>query len=230
MAGSIRQPETVAAVAALIDHTLLKPAATRSDVLREVENAREWRTASICLHPTWVEIAAEALAGSNVPVCTVIGFPHGATTPRALAAETNQARLDGAREFDMVIPYGRARSGDFDSVREHVRAVKEAAGGFVVKAIIELAELDDETARRAAEAALAGGANMLKTSTGFASGGATVESVRLLAEVAGERAGVKAAGGIRSFEEMRAMIDAGATRIGASGTGTILEQAGQYFT
>ncbi|MCB2212660.1 deoxyribose-phosphate aldolase [bacterium] len=222
-----KDPEklSVAELAKYFDHTLLNPGASRADIVRLCQEARQWKVASVCVHPIWVKEAHVELVGSGVPVCTVIGFPHGATAYPALEAETARAIEDGAHEFDMVIPYGIGRSESWDYVEANVRAVKEAAGTFTVKAILETSELNDHDIRKAAEAAVRGGADFLKTSTGFASGGATIDAVTILAEVADGKIGVKASGGIRTYQDAMAMIKAGATRIGASATVAILQQA-----
>jgi len=216
---------TLSQLAATFDHTLLKPGACRIDIERVCGEARTWKTASVCVHPIWIKEAALQLAGSKIQVCTVIGFPHGATAYPALVAETVRGLEDGAREFDMVIPYGIAISEGWNYVEDNVRYVKEAAGSNIVKATLETSELNDDQILLTAKAAIRGGADYLKTSTGFASGGATVNAVSILAKVAGSYAGVKASGGIHCYQDARDMLNAGATRIGSTATVAILEEA-----
>lgn len=204
--------------AGLIDHTLLKPEATEDDIRRLCTEAARYRFASVCVNPTWVRAAACHLRGTGVPVCTVIGFPLGATLADVKAYETRRAISHGAREADMVINIGALKSGDDCLVEDDIRQVVEAAHEFEVlcKVIIEAALLTDEEKRRACLAAKRAGADFVKTSTGFAKGGATVADVRLMRETVGAEMGVKAAGGVRGLEEARQMIEAGATRVGAS--------------
>lgn len=200
-----------------IDHTLLKATATPDDIRRLCAEAREHRFAAVCVNPVYVPLAAAELAGSGVKVATVCGFPLGATLPEQKAAEARLSVEAGADEVDMVIHIGAALAGDWEAVEADVRAVREATAGRVLKVIIETCFLQEEQKRRATEAAVAGGADFVKTSTGFGTGGATVEDVRLMAEVIAGRAQIKAAGGVRTPEEARAMIAAGATRLGTSG-------------
>jgi deoxyribose-phosphate aldolase len=204
--------------ASLIDHTLLKPEASEADVRRLCEEAAQFRFASVCVNPTWVRTCACLLRGAGVPVCTVIGFPLGATLADVKAYETRRAILDGAREVDMVINVGALKSGDDCAVGHDVRQVVEAAHEYdvLVKVIIEAALLTDEEKVRACLAAKQAGADFVKTSTGFAKGGATVADVALMRRVVGAEMGVKAAGGVRGIADARAMVEAGATRIGAS--------------
>ncbi|HEX05549.1 MAG TPA: deoxyribose-phosphate aldolase [Bacteroidetes bacterium] len=220
---------TLGELAARFDHTILNPGAGRTDIARVCSEARIWKTAAVCVHPIWVKDARVELVESGVPVCTVIGFPHGATAYPALEAETVRALEDGASEFDMMIPYGIARSEGWSYVEDNVRAVRESAGSHILKVILETSELSDPDIRDAANAAINGGADYLKTSTGFASGGATEASVRLLAEIGGTRANVKASGGINSYSKTMTMLRAGATRIGTSATVAILEEARQHL-
>src|SRR5918998_510575 len=204
--------------AGLIDHTLLKPEATEEDIRRLCEEAARFRFASVCVNPTWVRAAACHLHGTGVPVCTVIGFPLGATLPDVKAYETRRAIQDGAREIDMVINIGALKSGDDCAVEYDVRAVVEAAheSGVLVKTIIETALLTDEEKVRACLAAKRADADFVKTSTGFAKSGATVADVALMRRTVGPDLGVKAAGGVKGIEDARAMVEAGATRLGAS--------------
>lgn len=204
--------------ASLIDHTLLKPEATADDIRRLCEEAAAHRFASVCINPTWVRDAACILRGAKVPVCTVIGFPLGATLPDVKAYETRRAISHGAREVDMVVNIGLLKSGDDCGVEYDIRAVVEAAHEFdcICKVIIETALLTDDEKVRACLAAKRAGADFVKTSTGFAKGGATVADVALMRQTVGQELGVKASGGVRGIEDARRMVEAGATRIGAS--------------
>ena len=204
--------------ASLIDHTLLKPEATDEDIRKLCEEAARYHFASVCINPTWVRAAACNLRGSGVPVCTVIGFPLGATLSDVKAYEARRAILDGAREVDMVINIGALKSGDDCLVEQDIRAVVEAAHEYEVtcKVIIETALLTDEEKVRACLAAKRAGADFVKTSTGFSKGGATVADVALMRQAVGSELGVKASGGVKGLEDVRKMVEAGATRIGAS--------------
>ncbi len=204
--------------ASLIDHTLLKPEATEDDIKRLCEEAARFRFASVCVNPTWVRASACHLNGTSVPVCTVIGFPLGATLPDVKAYETRRAIFDGAREVDMVINVGALKSGDDCAVEHDIRSVVEVAHEFNVtcKVIIETALLTDDEKVRACLAAKRAGADFVKTSTGFAKGGATVADIALMRQTVGAELGVKASGGVKGLEDARAMVEAGATRIGAS--------------
>jgi deoxyribose-phosphate aldolase len=212
-------------IAALIDHTILKPEATRDDVLKVCREARRYGFASVCVNPYWVPLAHQELAGSRVLVCSVVGFPLGATFTEVKVAETAAAVRAGAREIDMVINVGALRSGDRETVKEDIRQVAAAAhgGGAAVKAIIEAALLDDNQKAMACTLAKLAGADFVKTSTGFGPGGATAHDVALMRGAVGPEMGVKAAGGIRTIEDLRAMTAAGATRIGASASVKIVE-------
>lgn len=203
--------------AKLIDHTLLKAEATKEQLVKLCEEAREYGFASVCVNPVWVKTAAEELKGSNVKVCTVIGFPLGASTAAVKAAETADAIQNGAEEVDMVLAIGLLKSGEVEAVEADIRAVVEAADSkAIVKVIIETSLLTEEEKVRACELSLRAGADFVKTSTGFSTGGATVEDVALMRKVVGDKAGVKASGGIRDLNDLRAMAEAGANRIGAS--------------
>ena len=204
--------------ASLIDHTLLKPEASESDIRQLCEEAARFGFASVCVNPAWVKRASEFLRGTSVPVCTVIGFPLGATLPDVKAYEARRAIFNGAREVDMVINVGALKSGDDCAVEDDIRAVVEAGheNGVLVKVIIETALLTDEEKVRACLASKNAGADFVKTSTGFAKGGATVEDVSLMRRAVGSALGVKASGGVKGIEDARAMFAAGATRIGAS--------------
>ena len=206
----------MANLAAYIDHTLLKPEATEKDILKLTAEAAQYHFASVCIHPYWVKLAARELAGTGVKVCTVIGFPLGATTAETKAFETKKAIGDGADEMDMVINIGALKSGNTEAVEADIRAVVEAAQGKLVKVIIETCLLANEEKELACRLSVKAGAHFVKTSTGFSTGGATVEDVKLMRQTVGDKAGVKASGGIHTKAEAEAMIEAGATRIGAS--------------
>ncbi|GMB07578.1 deoxyribose-phosphate aldolase [Thermolongibacillus altinsuensis] len=204
-------------IAKMIDHTLLKPETTKEQIVKLCEEAKQYNFASVCVNPTWVATAAELLKGSDVKVCTVIGFPLGANTPEVKAFETKNAIENGATEVDMVINIGALKSGDDELVEKDIRAVVEAAKGkALVKVIIETCLLTEEEKVRACELAVKAGADFVKTSTGFSTGGATVEDVALMRKTVGPEIGVKASGGVRDAQTAQAMIDAGATRIGTS--------------
>jgi len=204
--------------ASLIDHTLLKPDASQTEIKHLCEEAAQYHFASVCVNPTWVRACACHLQGSGVPVCTVIGFPLGATLPDVKAYEARRAIMDGAREVDMVINIGALKSGDDCLVEHDIRSVVEVAHEYEVtcKVIIETALLTDEEKVRACQAAKNAGADFVKTSTGFSKGGATVADIALMRRVVGTELGVKASGGVKSIDDARAMVEAGATRIGAS--------------
>jgi deoxyribose-phosphate aldolase len=204
--------------ASLIDHTLLKPEAAEADIKKLCDEAAQFGFASVCVNPSWVKTAAEFLRGTGVPVCTVIGFPLGATLSDVKAYEARRAIFNGAREVDMVINIGALKSGDDCLVEDDIRAVAEAAheNGVLCKVIIETALLTDEEKVRASLAAKNAGADFVKTSTGFSKGGATVDDVRLMRHTVGSALGVKASGGVKGIDDARAMFEAGATRIGAS--------------
>lgn len=214
-------------IAGLIDHTLLRPEATREQIVKLCEEARRFHFASVCVNSSWVALCAQLLQGSGVKVCTVVGFPLGAALSDAKRAETEEAVKLGATEVDMVIPIGALRSGDLDRVYLDIHAVAEAAhrGGAIVKVIIEAALLDDDQKAVACALAKLAGAEFVKTSTGFGPSGATAHDVALMRRVVGGEMGIKAAGGIRSLEDFEKMAAAGATRIGASASVKILEEA-----
>lgn len=215
---------TVRDLAAIIDHTLLKPEATKDQIVKLCEEAMEFGFASVCVNPTYVSLAAGLLKDTPVKVCTVVGFPLGASTPLVKAVEARDAIAAGAREIDMVINVGALKSGDDDLVGRDIRAVVEAARGkALVKVILETALLTNDEKVKACLIAKAEGADFVKTSTGFGPGGATVEDVRLMRKVVGADMGVKAAGGIRTLETALAMVEAGASRIGASASVAIVK-------
>ena len=220
-------------VASMIDHTLLKPDAARKDIEALCREAAEYKFASVCVNPTWVALCAALLQGSGVRVCSVVGFPLGATTPDTKHFETRRAIFDGAREIDMVVNIGALKSGDLRLVERDIEAVAGPCreGGALSKVIIEAALLTDDEKVTACTLAKAAGADYVKTSTGFASGGATAADVALMRRVVGEEMGVKAAGGVRDLEGLKAMVAAGATRIGASaGVRIVQESRGQQPT
>ncbi|OME81408.1 deoxyribose-phosphate aldolase [Paenibacillus sp. FSL A5-0031] len=208
----------------MIDHTLLRADATKSEITKLTAEARKYSFASVCVNPTWVAYAAEQLAGSTVKVCTVIGFPLGASTTETKAFEAKNAITNGATEVDMVINIGALKDGDDDFVQKDIQAVVEAAAGkAIVKVIIEASLLTDDEKVRASQLSDRAGADFVKTSTGFSTGGATAEDVALMRKTVGDKLGVKASGGIRSLEDMEKMIAAGASRIGASSGVKIME-------
>jgi deoxyribose-phosphate aldolase len=217
-------------VAAMIDHTLLKPDATRKDIEALCREAAEYGFASVCVNPTWVALCAAALRGTAVSVCSVVGFPLGATTADTKQYETRRAIFDGAREIDMVVNVGALKSGDLRVVEQDIEAVTGPCqqAGVLSKVIIEAAYLTDEEKVTACTLAKAAGADYVKTSTGFGPGGATAADVALMRRVVGEEMGVKAAGGVKDLQAMKAMVAAGATRIGASaGVRIVQESRGQ---
>ncbi|WP_265612032.1 deoxyribose-phosphate aldolase [Enterococcus faecalis] len=201
----------------MIDHTILKPEATEAAVQKIIDEAKEYNFFSVCINPCWVAFASEQLADTDVAVCTVIGFPLGANTPEVKAYEAADAIKNGANEVDMVINIGALKSQQYDYVLQDIQGVVDAAKGkALVKVIIETALLTDEEKVKACELAKEAGADFVKTSTGFSTGGAKVADIRLMRETVGPDMGVKASGGVHNAEEALAMIEAGATRIGAS--------------
>lgn len=214
-------------VAGLIDHTLLKPDATATEIETLCREAAEFHFATVCVNPTWVAFCARLLKGTGVGVCSVVGFPLGATTPDVKQYETRRVVFDGATEVDMVINVGALKSSDLRLVEQDIEAVtmpcREA--GVVSKVIIEAALLSDEEKITATTLTKAAGADFVKTSTGFGPGGATIGDVMLMRRVVGDTVGVKAAGGVRDLEQMRAMVAAGATRVGASAGVRIVKES-----
>lgn len=200
-----------------IDHTILKPETTKAQILTLCEEAKQFNFASVCVNPTWVATCANELKGTDVKVCTVIGFPLGATFKEVKAYETKLAIENGASEIDMVINVGAAKDQNWELVYEDLKAVVEAANGVLVKVIIETCLLTDEEKVKACEMAVKAGAHFVKTSTGFSTGGATAADVALMRQTVGESVGVKASGGVRTAEDMKVMVEAGANRIGTSG-------------
>jgi len=220
-------------VAGMIDHTLLKPEATRSDIEKLCREAAQFHFATVCVNPAWVALAASLLRGSGVGICSVVGFPLGATTADVKHYETRRAIFDGATEIDMVINIGALKSGDLKTVERDIAAVvgpcREA--NVISKVILEVVLLSDDEKIAGCTLAKAAGADFVKTSTGFAAGGATAHDVALMRRVVGADMGVKAAGGVRDYEGLKAMVAAGATRVGASaGVKIVQESQGQRAT
>ncbi|MGD8968598.1 MAG: deoxyribose-phosphate aldolase [Anaerolineae bacterium] len=216
-------------MAHMIDHTLLKPDATQDEIAQLCYEARKHGFASVCVNPANVELCAQLLKGSGVPVCTVVGFPLGATSTETKVFESQQAIREGATEVDMVINVGALKSRDYELVERDIASVARAchAGNAILKVIIEAALLTDEEKVVASQLTKVAGADFVKTSTGFGPGGATLEDVALMRRVVGPTMGVKAAGGIRSYEDAQKMIAAGASRIGASASVKIMQEAGK---
>lgn len=214
-------------VAALIDHTILRPDATRAEILKLCAEARDFSFASVCVNPYWVPTAAAALRGSSVPVCTVNGFPFGMTSTPAKVAEAEISIRTGAREVDMVLNVGAMKSGDIDTVKLDIQTMAECChrGGAILKVILETALLTDNEKAIACVLAKMAGADFVKTSTGFAKSGATARDIALMRRVVGMELGVKASGGIRTLEDLQTMVDAGASRIGASASVAIARAA-----
>ena len=210
-------------IAKYIDHTLLKPAATQAQIAKLCDEARQYGFCSVCVNPYWVPFAKKALQGSDVKVCTVIGFALGASTAATKAFETQDAIANGADEVDMVINMGALKSGDTQTVLADIQAVRDASRGHILKVIIETSQLTDEEKVTACELAAKAGADFVKTSTGFNGGGATVQDVALMRKSIPAAMQVKASGGVRSRADADAMIAAGATRIGTSGGVQIIE-------
>lgn len=210
--------------AKMIDHTLLKTDAQKKDLDKSLLEAKKYNFMSVCVSPIWVKYAAEQLKDTNVKVCTVIGFPQGATPTEVKVFETKNAIENGATEVDMVIPVGVLKDKDYIAVENDIRAVVEAAKSkALTKVIIETCLLTDEEKIMACKLSKSAGADFVKTSTGFSTAGATVKDIRLMRETVGEQMGVKASGGVRSREDADAMIKAGATRIGTSNGVKIVE-------
>lgn len=207
---------TKTSLAKTIDHTLLKAVGTATQIRELCAEARTFGFASVCVNPVWVALCAQELAGSEVLVCTVIGFPLGANRPETKAAEARLAVSQGAEEVDMVANLGAAKAGDWKAVEEDIRGVVNAAGDALVKVIIETCYLTDDEKVKACEAAARAGARFVKTSTGFGTGGATVADIRLMRQTVGDRLQVKASGGVRTCQDALDLLEAGADRIGAS--------------
>lgn len=213
-------------IAKMIDHTALKPDTTKEQILKLIEEAKKYKFASVCVNPTWVKQASEKLKDSGIDVCTVIGFPLGSNTTVTKAFETKDAIENGATEVDMVINIAELKSRNDSYVEEDIKAVVEVARGkALVKVIIETCLLTEEEKVRACELAKKAGADFVKTSTGFSKSGATVEDIKLMRKAVGKDMGVKASGGIHNKENAMEMIEAGATRIGASSGVSIISGA-----
>ena len=208
------------AIAQLIDHTLLKVDATVQDILKLINEAKHYQFKSVCIHPTWVALAARELAGSSVEICTVIGFPLGATTPATKAFEAKNAIENGATEIDMVINIGALKSGNDAHVEADiigvVQAAKQISQKIIVKVILETCLLTDEEKEKVCQICVTANADFVKTSTGFSTGGASIADIELMRKIVGPLMGVKASGGVRSFDDAQAMIKAGANRLGTS--------------
>ena len=200
----------------LIDHTLLKANASKNDITKLCDEAMQYDFASVCVNPVWVSYCAEYLKESDVRVCTVIGFPLGANTSKVKAYEAKMAIEEGADEVDMVINIGALKAGDMDTVYQDIQAAVDASQGHCVKVIIETCLLTDEEKVLACQQAMKAKATFVKTSTGFSTGGATVHDVALMKQTVGDHCEVKASGGVKTFEDMEAMVNAGASRIGTS--------------
>lgn len=200
----------------MIDHTVLKPETKKEAVTTLCKEAMEYHFASVCVNPTWVSYCAEILKGSDVKVCTVIGFPLGANTSATKAFETKDAITNGADEIDMVLNIGEMKDGNYQAVLKDIQAVVEAANGKCVKVILETCLLTKEEIKKACELCKEAKATFVKTSTGFSTGGATVEDVKLMKDTVGDALEVKASGGVRTYEDMVNVVNAGATRIGTS--------------
>lgn len=210
-------------LAKLIDHTILKPIAQRADIERVCAEARKYGFCSVCINPVWVAYAKQLLKGSDVKVCTVIGFPLGANTSAVKAYETKDALNNGADEIDMVINIGALKDKDYDTVLADIQAVRQACQGHTLKVIIETSQLTDDEKVKACEISAQAGAAFVKTSTGFTGGGATAADVALMKKSIPAHMQVKASGGVRTREDFDAMVSAGATRIGASSGVKIVE-------
>lgn len=211
--------------ASIIDHTLLKPDATKDNIRTLCEEAKKYGFASVCVLPYWVKACSEQLKESTVKVCTVVGFPLGGTTTETKVFEATDAIDNGADEIDMVINIGLLKARDYELVKSDIKAVVQAAKGKMVKVIIETCLLTDEEKVKACELACEAGCSFVKTSTGFSTGGATLSDVQLMRQTVGVNIGVKASGGIRNFSTMKQMIEAGANRIGTSNGVKIIEEA-----
>jgi deoxyribose-phosphate aldolase len=216
---------TTMEIAKYIDHTLLKPEATKEQVEKLCNEAKQYNFASVCVNPTWVKLASDILKGTDVKVCTVIGFPLGANTPETKAFEAVNAVTNGAEEIDMVMNIGALKSGDTELVQKDIEAVVNAVKDkALVKVIIETSLLTEDEKVTACQLSVQAGAHYVKTSTGFSTGGATVEDVALMRKTVGPNVGVKASGGVRTAEDAKAMIEAGASRIGASSGTAIVDE------
>lgn len=211
-------------LAKMIDHTLLKPAASRADVEKLCQEARQYGFCSVCVNPAWVSLAAKILKNSGVKTCTVIGFPLGANTTETKVFEARNALENGAEELDMVINIGALKSQDYQTVLKDIEQIRSLGEGFILKVIIETSELTDEEKVKACQLAAEAGADFVKTSTGFSGSGATVHDVALMKQSIPPQMQVKASGGVRTRADAEAMLAAGATRLGASSGIKIIEE------
>jgi deoxyribose-phosphate aldolase len=211
-------------IANLIDHTLLKPDATREQIQKLCSEAKTYHFAAVCVNPYWVKLAAQELAGTDIEVCTVIGFPLGADATASKAFAAKQAVSDGATELDMVLNLGALKSNEPDRVREDIQSVRSAVPDSLLKVILEIGLLSDFEIERACQIAKEAGADFVKTSTGFLAGGATVDAVKLMRKAVGQGLGVKASGGIRDYQTALEMIEAGANRLGTSSGVAIIQE------
>ena len=207
----------------IIDHTLLKPEASEDQIKKLCQEAIDYEFFSVCVNPTWIETAREALKGSPVKIATVIGFPLGANSLETKVFESKDALDKGAHEIDMVINIGALKSKNYDQVKNEIQAVKKAIGDHILKVIIETCLLTEEEKKKASQLVVEAGGDFVKTSTGFSTAGAQVEDVRLIRSLVGDKAKIKASGGIRDYEKARAMVEAGADRLGVSAGLAILE-------
>lgn len=212
-------------IAKMIDHTALKPETTKEMIIKLCQEAKEYKFASVCVNPYWVQLSSNELKGTGIDVCTVIGFPLGANTSETKAFETKNAIANGATEVDMVINVGALKSGDLETVEADIRAVVEASGDVLVKVILETCLLTKEEIVTVSKLSVKAGADFVKTSTGFSTGGATAEDIALMRKTVGPDIGVKASGGVRTNEDVMVMIEAGASRIGASAGVSIVSGA-----
>jgi len=210
-------------VAKMIDHTNLKPTAVKHDIVVLCDQAIKHGFGAVCINPVYVSLARELLKDSEVDICTVIGFPLGANTSEVKAFEAKKAIENGAKEIDMVINIGAVKSGDFDVISSDIQAVRDVTEDKTLKVILETCYLSDEEIKLACKAAMRSGANFVKTSTGFGDGGAKEEHIKIMKSIVGEELGIKASGGIRSGKDLKKMVEAGATRIGASSGVEILD-------
>lgn len=211
-------------IAAAIDHTLLKPEATKEEVTFLCAEAAKYGFASVCINPFWVSLCARLLKGHTPAVCTVVGFPLGANRPETKAEEARRAIADGATEIDMVLNVGALKSGMLDVVEQDIKTVRDACSGVILKVILETALLNDEQKVAACEASKRAGADFVKTSTGFSTGGATAGDVALMRRIVGDKMGVKASGGVRTRKDATLMLNSGASRIGASASVKIVNE------
>ena len=210
-----------------IDHTQLKPDATKEKIVALCEEARLYDFASVCINPCWIPLAKELLTGTDVKVCTVIGFPLGANSSSVKATEASIAVMNGAEEVDMVINVGWVKERRYEDLVYEIALIKDACEGKLLKVILETCLLTDEEIAYASKASMDAGADFVKTSTGFSKGGATVEAVRIMRETVGDKLGVKASGGIHTLAEAKALIEAGASRLGCSASVKIMEELGE---